>query len=506
MPTISQQKKLPIWHLIVLFAGAAYLISGCFSNSLWFDESFTVGLMNHTSLFEMIKWSSYDVHPHLYYIILWFYTRVFGTSIPVMRLFSALFAVAFASLGLTHIRRDFGDRIGFWFTTVTYLLGATLTYALQIRMYTMAMYLVGLTAIYAYRIARGEATKKNCILFAVFSIASAYTHYFALFTVAAINVMLLVRTILQKDSVKRWLVLGAAQICAYLPGAYVFRLQIKTGGADWIRLLWPDTVYNLVSYHLVGDELYTFFETTKQYRYGGLVFLALYVLAGIVLYRRTRRAATDSDEGNTAKTREAVRWSLYAYFGVVLFSMLVSLVREIFYIRYTMVLFVFTVFVIAYLIATSKDAWKKAVAVILLVALAAYPVYGTFRLAYDPSADAVTDTLDGKVEKGDIFFFEGADVFVATVRYPDNMQYYYNGAHWKVEKTYRSFGPNARVLDSLDCPEINEFRGRVWVTRGACYDYLMSLGDCREVTSTGTIHLENHNYNFEFVLIEKGMN
>ena len=72
MPTISQQKKLPIWHLIVLFAGAAYLISGCFSNSLWFDESFTVGLMNHTSLFEMIKWSSYDVHPHLYYIILWF--------------------------------------------------------------------------------------------------------------------------------------------------------------------------------------------------------------------------------------------------------------------------------------------------------------------------------------------------------------------------------------------------------------------------------------------------
>ncbi len=110
--------------LVVLVSGAIYL-GGCFQNSLWFDDAYTVGLMNQDFL-GVIKWATFDVHPHLYYVMLKIFTLVFGNSLPVMRIFSVIGAVLFVSLGLTHVRRDFGKKIGFWFSFVTAFCASTL--------------------------------------------------------------------------------------------------------------------------------------------------------------------------------------------------------------------------------------------------------------------------------------------------------------------------------------------------------------------------------------------
>ena len=104
-----------IAHLSVIFIGAILFIGGCFQNSLWYDESYTVGLMCH-SLLDSIKWAVYDVHPHLYYVMLKIFTMIFGNTLPAMRIFSSVGAILFVSLGYTHIKHDFGKKVGFWFS------------------------------------------------------------------------------------------------------------------------------------------------------------------------------------------------------------------------------------------------------------------------------------------------------------------------------------------------------------------------------------------------------
>ena len=89
-------------HLVVLVLGTALMFSGCFHSAVWFDESYTVGMMNQ-SFGDMLRISVADVHPPFYYIALWLFTRVFGCSAVAMRLFSALCASALGVLGYTHI-------------------------------------------------------------------------------------------------------------------------------------------------------------------------------------------------------------------------------------------------------------------------------------------------------------------------------------------------------------------------------------------------------------------
>lgn len=216
---------------------------------------YTVGLMEH-NLVDIIKWSAGDVHPPLYYILLKLFTLIFGKSYYAMRIFSSLGAILFASLGLTHLKRDFGNKLGFWFSFCVLFSASTLVYALQIRMYTWEAYFVTLTAIYANRIFYNTASKRSRVLFIVFSVLSAYTHYFSLFAVAAINLALLFGYIKanEKYSILNWMINGAIQIMTYIPGAIIFLYQIKLCGADWITVDFPDLI--LILFLIIFWEMY----------------------------------------------------------------------------------------------------------------------------------------------------------------------------------------------------------------------------------------------------------
>ena len=125
MKRFAKMEPYACLHLLVLVLGTALMISGCFHGGLWFDESYTVGMMRQ-SFGDMLRISVADVHPPFYYIALWLFTRVFGCSAVAMRLFSALCASALGVLGYTHVRRDFGRRTGLYFSLFLYLCGALL--------------------------------------------------------------------------------------------------------------------------------------------------------------------------------------------------------------------------------------------------------------------------------------------------------------------------------------------------------------------------------------------
>lgn len=483
-------------HIAVLLAGAAILFGGCFQNSLWFDEAYTVGLMQH-SLLNVFKWATFDVHPHLYYVALKLFTMIFGDSLPAMRIFSALGAVMFASLGLTHLRKDFGRKVGFWFSFCAVFSASTLVYALQIRMYTWAAYFVALAAIYAFRKYSDPENRKNRILFLVCSVAAAYIHYFGLFAVAAVNLILLYRTNKDKRPVKLWLRDAAVQIGAYIPGLAVFLRQITLGGAGWIQIGWPDLVLDMVSYHLFGDVLSAFFEHKSiPYLVVGGVCLLLYVCGGVLLWRY---AASDRIGENQ---KRALRGALCAYFGTLLFTVTVSLFRPIYYVRYTVVICGLLFFAVAVLLAGFRKKLFKIIAALVILAVFAVQTVYTYDLMYDPSANAVHDALDGNVREDDQFLFEGTHEYVVAMNYPDNESYFYNVWGWQVQKSYRAFGENSYVVDDLNSSEIASLGDRVWVIgNGSCYAHLLENGYSQ--TAQYDISMKYHQYSFTVYLMEK---
>ncbi len=485
--------KYYIAHGLLLIVGAIILLAGCFQKNVWFDEAYTIGMMSYDG-FEGLKWAIFDVHPHLYYFLLRLFTFIFGRSLIVMRIFSAIGGILFVSLGFTHIRKDFGKSVGFWFSFCGIFSASTLFYAVEIRMYTWAAYFVALAAIYAFRMYNCTEKRSYRVLFLIFSLASAYTHHFGLFTVGIINLLLLYRTIKDKRKIKIWLQDAAVQIGGYLPCAVMLILQISLGSAGWITVNFPNVVLDFVSYHILGDTVGGVAgDSAVKYNVIGVVFYVLYIIAGVFLWKCAKSNAMSQKQKSGLTAAAAV------YYGVVFFTLSVSLFKAIYYIRYTVVICGLLFFMMALLMANLKVKILKTIIAAALIGVFALQASGIYQIRYDQSANYVLEYADEHILEDDDILFEGIDGFVISVQCPENDTYFYNSGGWLVHRAYRAFGENAHIVDEL---ESVEYSNRVWTLgRGNCYKYLISQGYVE--TESKQISTVYHNYNFNLVLLER---
>ena len=70
----NQRGKLPY---IILATLSLFSISLIFNDNLWFDEAYTLSLIQH-SFSEIIKILKTDMHPPLYFISLKVFCEIFG--------------------------------------------------------------------------------------------------------------------------------------------------------------------------------------------------------------------------------------------------------------------------------------------------------------------------------------------------------------------------------------------------------------------------------------------
>ena len=197
--------KIKCTHILIIVIGIIFLALSNFQSSIWFDESYSVAISAH-SFADIWSIGGHDVHPVLYYWILHIIRYFFGNEIIAYRLFSVLVISILGILGYTHIRKDFGEKVGLIFSFLSYFLPITLVYSGEIRMYALAMLLTTLTAIYAYRIYKNSDGKntKNWVLFFIFSLSSAYTHYYSLAASTIINIMLLIFLVRKSVKAKKY--------------------------------------------------------------------------------------------------------------------------------------------------------------------------------------------------------------------------------------------------------------------------------------------------------------
>lgn len=266
------------FHLVVLALGSAFVLVGAFHGYIWFDESYSVAIANH-SFSEIWRIGSGDVHPVLFYWALHVLNLVFGQNILAYRLFTVLGSVALASLGYTHVRRDFGWKPGVLFTAFVLFIPYTAIMATEIRMYSWATFSVMLCALTAWRIAcalrepacegsvacvQKRAQGKRLlagaplswwVVFAVSSLASAYLHYFGAMSAFMVNLLLFIFCINRAARRRGATALGvlvvsaAIQVALYVPWLLVLVRQMGVvSNTYWANMVFPVTYIEFATY------------------------------------------------------------------------------------------------------------------------------------------------------------------------------------------------------------------------------------------------------------------
>lgn len=223
---------------VVLFAAGIGMLGVsvylCFSNDIWYDELFTMGLADQ-SLGGLISITAADVHPPLYYMIVKLFLTI-GAVLPgsvnqivTAKLVSILPFFLCMIYALTRVRKHFGMFPAGLFCFLLVSMPELADYTVEIRMYGYALFFIVAGMLHAYELAEscGEAwnhpkagTYKNWIALTLYSLAACYTHYFACVAACMIYGYLLVTALVKhrgKQMIKPFLISGLVCAAGYLP-------------------------------------------------------------------------------------------------------------------------------------------------------------------------------------------------------------------------------------------------------------------------------------------------
>ncbi len=164
--------------------------------SLWFDEAFSWRLIQFPP-FEFLSRAAADVHPILYYVVLWFWTRptvLLGQPLTLGVLRSLSVVLSAATIASTFFAGSFLYRSRTIGLTAALLLAVNafhLQYAWEARMYALGTFLLPLASVALFRAIRSRTPRAawgSAILLGLAAGALLHVHYYALFSVAALGI------------------------------------------------------------------------------------------------------------------------------------------------------------------------------------------------------------------------------------------------------------------------------------------------------------------------------
>ncbi len=472
-------------HLFVIIIGIIFVNLSIFHNNLWFDESYSVGISKH-SFIDIWNIGGHDVHPVLYYWILHIIGLITNNSILVYRIFSGLIIALTGILGYTHIRKDFGEKVGLIFSFLIYFSPVTAYFANEIRMYGLAMFLVTVLGIYAHRLSK-EQKKSYWIIFGITSLACIYTHYYSLMAAGLINIVLLVYLIKQKNK-KAYItqiVLGIIQALFYLPWLIYFtsQLRVMSSNGFWIDISFPKTPIEILGFQFSGNlNIYI-----------GLV-ISLFVYAYcIYIIIKTK-----------PKNNIPAILATGIYILVILAAYIMSKIldTDILYYRYIFVVTGLCFIAISFLLAKGNKIIIGIIcAVILLIGI--INQVDMIKENYDSSNHKAVDFVEDNIEEGDTFIMTSSGAgSVISVNFFDYKHYFYNVSNWGVEEAYRAFGSDFETVVTPDF--IKECKGRIWLIvprNSRFYDKYFNNNNY-ELLLNEEFETKYKNYYFHLYLVE----
>lgn len=501
-------------HIAIIVLGILFICIPAFHSNLWFDESYSVAISNNHSFAEIWSIGGHDVHPVFYYWMLKIVSLIFGNKILCYRLLSVLSIALLGILGYTHIRKDFGEKVGAVFSLLVYTFPLNIVYAVEIRMYGWAMFFVMVMAIYAYRIFvnkkvlienKLEKTDiKNWIIFGIFSLISAYTHYYGLMAAGIVNILLFIWLV--KDAIKQkkftlnlkaFLIQAVVEVLLYIPWILSLLLQMsQVSNGFWIGIKFPDTLIEMFTFQFTGNLGDTCYINNWVAGIYGIVF-CLYIIYCVVKNKKSTNKLS----------LEPAKLAVSVYGLVILGAIAVSLIiwRPIIYARYLLVVTSLLIFTFSYIMAKVGNKRGNIAILILTVIVATIININLSQINYDKSNQEPINYLKENIQEGDIFVYgnEGSG-FVISANFPEYMQYFYDQSHWGVEEAYKAYGPNMETV--YDLSVLDDYKGRIWFVNAGEYFLLeeaQSKYDNLKVLKQAKFDVKYQKYKYSFALVEK---
>lgn len=488
-------KKIKYLHIAIIILGIIFVSIPVFHNNLWFDESYSVGMANK-SFIDIWNIGSNDVHPILYYWILHIIYLIFGTNLYLYRVVSVIPLAILGVLGYTHIRKDFGAKEGILFSFFAFFLPIVSVYSGEIRMYTWGMLFVTVMAIYAYRIYKNSNTK-NWIIFAIFSLVSAYTHYYALATAGIINLLLFIN--LLKNAIKQrsytkelksFTISAIVQIILYIPWLCSLINQV-TGVSKgyWISNPSVKVLLQIFCFQFTGNLDILF---VPQW---------ISVALGIILLIYCIYCAIANKEEKTAG-----RLAIGVYLIVFVAMYIISMKIPILYARYFLNLTGLIIFFMAFFMAKSKNKILTIIVCFVTLAVAIWANLNVSKMNYAENNKAPLEYVKQDLQQGDMILFGNkGSGFVISMQLSDVPNCFYDYENWNVEPEYKAFGKDMIYTNNIKTLE--NYKGRIWIINSNNYsiynEFKEKYGDKIKVIKQDIFNTEYHEYNYSICLIEK---
>lgn len=247
------RRLFPWFSLAIVLLALGLRLPYLTSRSLWFDEAFSWRLIQFP-LGEFLQRAAADVHPILYYAVLWLWMRLFEDGTPDqtlfwLRLISVAFGAATVAAMVVAGRVLFRSR---WIGAAAGLLAAVsafqVQYAREARMYTLGTFLLLLATVALFRTAFARSAHRAWAAGLGFGLslgAFLHVHYYALFSWLALGTAKLfyflwrmrlgIGAVLRASSFRSAEVGFWLSAILFLPWAPVFIQQVsRVEAAYWI--------------------------------------------------------------------------------------------------------------------------------------------------------------------------------------------------------------------------------------------------------------------------------
>ncbi len=231
VPVGTAARALPGWWPLgglLLFAALVRLPS-IGLQSFWFDEAFTPVHVLHPSIVASMETMAHTENtPPLWYVIVWGWTRIFGTGVVAMRLVSALAGIALVAVVYEIAREMTGRRVAIVAGAITAANPLFVWYSQEARAYELYT-LTAALAVLCFIRAERKPSARRMAAFAVTGCLALLSHYFAVFLLVPMSLWLLRRR-------ERWRTAVPAVGAIAVVGLALVPLVLSQGGkgTQWI--------------------------------------------------------------------------------------------------------------------------------------------------------------------------------------------------------------------------------------------------------------------------------
>jgi hypothetical protein len=236
------------WRILIAVGAALAVATGIVlrfivHSPLWLDEALTVNI-SKLPLHDLHAALKQDGAPPLYYVLLHFWMKVFGSSDGAVRSLSGVLSVATLPVAWVAARK-YGGRTVAW---VTLLLLASAPFAIfygtEARMYALVMFLTACGFVALER-ALDKPRVGNLVAVGVVTAALLYSQYWAMYLVALVAIWVLRQAVRRvppgqtpppERANARWTLLAlAAGGLAFVPWLPTFFFQSAHTGTPWAK-------------------------------------------------------------------------------------------------------------------------------------------------------------------------------------------------------------------------------------------------------------------------------